>query len=183
MNEKLNKIYKIEDQIVEMNTGLNAVKHSVESAHEEIDHLKKETWRKTKVDKETLVRITKLESENTKLHNAAIDLLARSMRDNLLFYNIDEREHENSTKITHDLLEKKMGIENAEKVIKINRSRALERNETKAVGRARSLRNLIIIKSEIHQNECKTPQRFRGWNIWTVSIGDWEYKERFTPWT
>ncbi len=147
MNEKLNKLDMIEDQIVEMKTDLNAVKHSVEFAHEEIGDLKKENERKTKDDKETLERITKLESENTKLHNAVIDLEARSMRDNLLFYNIDEQEHENTTKIIHDLLEKKMGIENAQSMVKIDRSHRLGKKRVES----RKPRP-IIAKFNYHQD-------------------------------
>ncbi len=41
------KFDMIEDQIVEMKTDLNAVKHSVEFVHEEIGDLKKENERKT----------------------------------------------------------------------------------------------------------------------------------------
>ena len=44
------------------------------------------------------------------------------MGDNLLFFNIPEREQENTTEIIHELLESKMGIDDARSRIKIVRS-------------------------------------------------------------
>ncbi|CAB3980391.1 Hypothetical predicted protein [Paramuricea clavata] len=57
-----------------------------------------------------------LENENTRLNNSVIDLKARSMRDNLLFFNIDEptgEEKEDTTEIILALLEDKLEILNA----------------------------------------------------------------------
>jgi hypothetical protein len=54
-----------------------------------------------------------LEQENTALNNSVIDLKARSMRDNLIFYNIEEAERENTTEKVHRLLEEKMGFKDA----------------------------------------------------------------------
>ncbi|CAB3983606.1 Hypothetical predicted protein [Paramuricea clavata] len=147
MNQKLNKLDTIEAQICEMKKELNEVKHSVDYAHEEINDLKTESERKVKIQKETSDRIDKLEAENIKLHNAVIDLQARSMRDNLIFYNIQEREHENTTKIIHDLLEEKIGMVNAKETVKIDRSHRLgkRRNEP-------SKPRPIIVKFNYHQD-------------------------------
>lgn len=114
MNQKLDILDTIEAEICEIKDKLNDVKRSVEYAHDEIIDLKTENERKGKIQKETSDRIERLEAENIKLHNAVIDLQARSMRGNLIFYNIEEHERENTTKIIHDLLEDKMSIENVE---------------------------------------------------------------------
>ena len=98
MNQKLYKLDTIEAQICDIKEELNEVKRSVEYAHEEKADLKTESERKLKIQKETSDRIEKLEAENTKLHNAVIDLQARSMRDNLIFYNIQEKEQETQPK-------------------------------------------------------------------------------------
>ncbi|CAB3997090.1 Hypothetical predicted protein [Paramuricea clavata] len=57
-----------------------------------------------------------LENENTRLNNSVIDLKARSMCDNLLFFNIDDptgEEKEDTTEIILVLLEDKLEIPDA----------------------------------------------------------------------
>jgi hypothetical protein len=49
------------------------------------------------------------------------------MRDNLIFYNIPETRDEETTPIIHKLLEEKMGMKDATKNIKIDRSHRLGR--------------------------------------------------------
>ena len=92
---------------------LKEVKKSSEYAHKEIDDLKKENVRKAQVEKESTERIQKLEADNAALMNSVIDLKARSMRDNLLFYNLQENRDENTTEVIQNLLGEKLGLENA----------------------------------------------------------------------
>ena len=61
------------------------------------------------------------------MRSKIVDLQARSMRDNLLFFNIPETAEENKTKIIHDLLEQKLQIEDARNSIKIDRSHRIGR--------------------------------------------------------
>jgi hypothetical protein len=59
-------------------------------------------------------KINSLERDNAtiqSMRNKIIDLQARSMRNNLLFFNIPEHEKENTTESIHDLLEQKIEIE------------------------------------------------------------------------
>lgn len=49
------------------------------------------------------------------------------MRDNLLFFNIPERDQENTTEIIHELLETKMEIRDARNKVKIDRSHRIGR--------------------------------------------------------
>ena len=87
----------------------------------------------------------KLESDNAELHKAVIDLKARSMRDNLLFYNIEEWEHENTTAIIHDILEEKMGMVNAKEAVKIDRSHRLgKKRNVGNLSKPRPIRVLLL---------------------------------------
>ena len=61
----------------------------------------------------------KTEKQNDLLNNRVIDLQARSMRDNLIFYNVEEKDEENTTAIIQDILESQLEIEDA-KLIKID---------------------------------------------------------------
>ena len=79
-----------------------------------------------KSEEESKQRLDNLEQKNTSLNNCVIDLQARSMRDNLIFYNIKENDGENTTEVIHSLLESHFGIENA-KAVKIDRSHRMGR--------------------------------------------------------
>jgi hypothetical protein len=46
-----------------------------------------------------------LEESNRMLQESVIDLKARSMRDNLLFYNIEEEERENTDENNYQILD------------------------------------------------------------------------------
>jgi hypothetical protein len=73
-------------------------------------------------------RLEKLEQINPALNHRVIDLQARSMRDNLIFYNIAEKTEENATELVHSLLESQFGIEDA-KEIKIDRAHRMGRKK------------------------------------------------------
>jgi hypothetical protein len=81
------------------------------------------------------------------LRNKIVDLQARSMRDNLLFFNIPERDQGNTTEIIQELLEAKMGIHDARTKVKIGPI-GLGENENETKNRVRSLSSLTIIKTE-----------------------------------
>ena len=86
-------------------------------------------------------KINSLERDNAtiqSMRNKIIYLQARSMRDNLLFFNIPEHEKENTTEIIHDLLEQKIEIEDAHKHVKIDRSHRIGRKREATKNRDRS---------------------------------------------
>ena len=66
------------------------------------------------------MRLKTLEEQNFILTNRVIDLQARPMRDNLIFYNLEEKADENVTEVIHNLIESRLKVENA-KTIKIDR--------------------------------------------------------------
>ena len=93
---KLAKLELIEDRIKNVESNLRDVRESIDFAHAEVKDLKdNQKIRKIK-DEEIRVKVEKLEQENIALNNSVIDLKARSMRDNLIFFNIEESERENT---------------------------------------------------------------------------------------
>ncbi|CAB4023602.1 Hypothetical predicted protein [Paramuricea clavata] len=122
---KLEKLDLIETKVKSVEQELRSMKDSIEFAHSEVKDLKSDNEERKKTDELTRQQIEKLEKENEILHKSVIDLKTRSMRDNLVFYNIDENKDENTTDIIHQIMEHKLGMENAAREVKINRSHRL----------------------------------------------------------
>jgi hypothetical protein len=66
--------------------------------------------------------IRELEESNRRLQETVVDLKARSMRDNLLFFNVNEDERESTTEKIYEILERNLEIPNARDTIKVDRS-------------------------------------------------------------
>jgi hypothetical protein len=124
MMKKLNKLDMIEGRMKTLKEDLRDVKTSMKYAHAEITDLKTSHKITTTFIKETK---DKLEKENADLHNGIIDLKAWSMCDNLIFYNLPEIEHENTTEMIHQLLEDRLGMKDAKVQVRINRLHRLGR--------------------------------------------------------
>ena len=60
-----------------------------------------------RTEEKNVTRIGELEESNKRLQETVVDLKARSMRDNLLFHNIEESDEENCTEVIYSLLEEK----------------------------------------------------------------------------
>ena len=155
MSKKLDKLDIIQENMQAIEQDLKEVKKSIEYAHKEIDDLKKENVRKAQVEKESTERIQKLEADNAALMNSVIDLKARSMRDNLLFYNLPENRDENTTEVVQNLLAEKLGLENA-KNIKIDRSHRLGKKKS-----GESKPRPIVAKFNFHQDKVTILQNAR----------------------
>jgi FtsZ-binding cell division protein ZapB len=113
--KKLEKLDNIEADMKE-------IKKSLDYACAEMEDLKNEN-KLMKLDQaKAAERDNKLERDNNTLRDKVIDLQARSMRGNLLFFNIPESEKENTTEIIHDLLESKLEMTDARNKVKIDRS-------------------------------------------------------------
>jgi hypothetical protein len=85
------------------------------------------------------------------------------MRDNLIFYNIPGTRDEETTPIIHKLLEEKMGMKDATKNIKIDRSHRLGRPKPGA-----SKPQPIVAKFNYHQDRetiRRNAMKLRGTNI------------------
>ena len=156
MMTKLEKLDAIESDMKE-------IKLSLEYGHAEITDLKEENEKiKTDQNKER-ERIQKLEEDNNVLRRKIVDLQARSIGDNLLFFNIPENERENTTDIVHKILEEKMEIRDAQNTVKIDRShRTGKKREENRKPRP------IVVKFNFHQDQeyVRTHARkLKGTNI------------------
>ena len=80
-----------------------------------------------KAEDECDERVRTLEESNKQLHESVVDLKARSMRDNLLFHNIEEVEREDCTEVIYELLQEKLEIPDAKSTIKIERAHRVGR--------------------------------------------------------
>ena len=87
--------------------------------------------------------------------NSVIDLKARSVHDNLLFYNLPENRDENTTEVVQNLLGEKLGLENA-KNIKIDRSHRLDKKKS-----GESKPRPIVAKFNFHQDKVTILQNAR----------------------
>ena len=156
MMMKLEKLDNIEADMKE-------IKHSLEYAHAEIADLKKENETNKANQERDRARINKLEEDNATLCNKIVDLQARSMRDNLLFFNIPERDQGNTTEIIHELLKSKMEIDDAQNRIKIDRSHRIGK---KREGNRKP--RPIVVKFNYHQDREHVrlnAKKFKGTNI------------------
>ena len=77
-------------------------------------------WKKT--DEDTKQQLKKLQKENEILNKRVIDLKARSMCDNLIFYNLPESKDEDTTNLIYGL-----EIKDARVNLKIDRSHRLSK--------------------------------------------------------
>lgn len=125
MMKKLDTLEHIEKRIKAVEQDVKDLKTSLEYAHLEVVDIKKEFEENKEVILEVQTKIQNLEETNRKLQDNIIDLKARSMRDNLLFFNISEDENENMTETIHDILENQMEFEDAKNRVKIDRSHRL----------------------------------------------------------
>ena len=123
---------------------LKDVKDSITFIHAEVKYIKKESEQLKKSKGETKKRIENLEQLNSTLNSRVIDLQARSMRDNLIFYNIKESDREDTTEIIKDIIENTLGIENA-KSIKIDRSQRMGKKQAK-----RTTKQLAIVVAKFN---------------------------------
>ena len=130
-----------------MEQDVKELKSSIEFAHAEVKDLKEEVERSKKSDIENRMRIDCLDDENRRLHDSIVDLKVRSMRDNLLFHNVEEEARENTTDKIFQLLEEKLEIPDARNKIKIDRSHRVGRKrDTQRKPRA------IVVKFNFYQD-------------------------------
>ena len=96
------------------------------------------------------------------------------MRDNLIFYNIEEHERENTTEFILKLLEEKMDIQDAATKIKIDRSHRLGRRR-ESTDKPRP----IIVKLNYHQDKEHIQFNAKKLKGTTIGISE-QYPEEIT---
>ena len=154
-NGEMKQIYSMFEAVMKklekvdnIKTDVREIKKSLEFAHAEIVDLKKENESMKVNQAKTEERIETLERERNAFRDKVIDLQARSMRDNLLFFNMPESKDENTTEMIHEMLETKLGIEDARAKVKIDRSHR--------IGKKRAGNNKprpIVVKFNSHQDK------------------------------
>ena len=156
MMTRLNKLEIIEERIKKVEDRFKDLRESIDFAHAEVLDLKEDNKMRKIKDEEVRVKINKLEEDNAALKNSVIDLKARSMRDNLIFYNIDETEKENTDDKIYSLLEEEMGFEKAREKIRIDRSHRMGRMQRDGKPRPIVVKfNFFKDKEEIRLNARK----------------------------
>ena len=156
MMGKLEKLDGIEADMKE-------IKHSLEYAHAEIADLKRENETTRANQEQARTKLEKLEKDNATLRDKIVDIQARSMRDNLLFFNIPEQDKEVTTEIIHNLLETKFQIKDAKEVIEIDRSHRIGK---KREGNRKP--RPIVVKFNYHQDREHVrlnAKKLKGTNI------------------
>ena len=144
---KLDTLDDIKKRIVNVEQDVKELKSSIEFAHAEVMDLKEEVERSKKSDIENRMRTDCLEDENRRLHDSVVDLKAHSMRDNLLFHNVEEEARENTTDKIFQLLEEKLEIPDARNKIKIDRNHRVGRkHDTQRKPQA------IVVKFNFYQD-------------------------------
>jgi chromosome segregation ATPase len=124
---KLDTLDDIQKRIVCVEQDFKQMKTSLEFAHAEIKDLKDELERTKKSENEIQRKMRILEESNRLLQESVIDLKARSMLDNLLFYNVEEEERENTEEKIYQILDEKLQIPDARSRIKMDRSNRVGR--------------------------------------------------------
>ncbi len=147
-----------------MESDIKDIKASLEYAHAEIADLKQENEVMKKNNEKSMERVEKLKRDNEMMRNKIVDLQARSMQDNLLFFNMPENDKENTTEMIHDLLENKIGIEDARSKVKIDRS---HRVGCRRVGNNKP--RPIVVKFNFHQD--REYVRMNAKNLKGMKIG------------
>ena len=94
MNKKLDKLDHIEQHLARVDEDIRDVKQSYTFVHNTTDELAKQQKMNRDALKNISDKVANTEVQNPKLQQDLIDLRARSMRCNLLFYNLPESEQE-----------------------------------------------------------------------------------------
>ena len=91
MNKKLDKLDCIEIHLSRVDKDIADLKESVSFVHGSTDEIKKEQSSQAKLLQDLNEKVMKIEAQAAVLQQNLVDLRARSMRCNLLFYNLPER--------------------------------------------------------------------------------------------
>jgi tRNA threonylcarbamoyladenosine modification (KEOPS) complex Pcc1 subunit len=124
---KLETLDLINERILSVEQNVKSLTKSIEFAHAEVTDLKEEMKQRKRTEEKIVTRIGELEESNKRLQETVVDLKARSMRDNLLFHNIEESDEENCAEVIYSLLEEKLDMPDARQNIKIDRAHRVGR--------------------------------------------------------
>ncbi|KAH3830003.1 hypothetical protein DPMN_103237 [Dreissena polymorpha] len=111
----------------------------------------------------------KIRADNKSLSDEVVDLKARSMRNNLLFFNFDEehtfddRKYENCANKIHEFCEKDLAMPDARDNIRIDRAQRIGNYETDSkrplVVRFNYYQEILTVKQKVMDPACKVDKR------------------------
>ncbi|CAB4006722.1 unc-13-like C [Paramuricea clavata] len=122
MNKKLDKLESIEAHLKHVDHDITELKHSLSYMHDTTEELKLKQTSYDDILLKNEEKIGSLEKLASTLKEELIDLRARSMRSNLMFYNLPENDEEDPEKVVSEVLEKinpefkKMEIERVHRI-------------------------------------------------------------------
>ncbi|KAK3094851.1 hypothetical protein FSP39_007029 [Pinctada imbricata] len=125
------KVVNLDLNVKKLEERIEVVENSRQFDSESMNSLQKEQKeikvRNTEEVTELRNAVKALQADHTKSTEDIIDIQCRSMRDNLMFYNIPEGEEENCTEKIGHFMEENMKIEGAKSSIKIERAHRVGR--------------------------------------------------------
>jgi hypothetical protein len=172
MMVKLETLDEIKERILCVEKDVKQMKDSIEFVHAEVNDLKDEVEKTKRSDEENRRKIRELEDTNRRLQESVVDLKARSMRDNLLFFNVKEDEKENTTEKIYDILEQNLEIFDARNKVKIDRSHRVGR---KRVSQRKP--RAIVVKFNYFQDREQVRQNARKLKGTRIGIAEQFPKE------
>lgn len=113
MSKKMEKLDSIEQHLARVDEDIYELKKSCQYVHDCVEELEQNDKKNKDMFKQITDKVSKLEEENKKISEAVVDLRARLMRNNLIFYSIDEskdNEEDNCMEKVQDVIEK-VGVE------------------------------------------------------------------------
>ena len=128
VNSSENKVEESNRKIVEIEKSSLFDSQSCEEIKTKQSSIDSALWAEKERCDKLSNQFNHLKRENNRLSEEVIDMQARSMRDNLLFFNFeeqrapDERKNENCIKIIHDFCENILQIPDVQSTIKIDRA-------------------------------------------------------------
>ena len=110
MAKKLKKLDHIDAHLHAVDQEIKELKHSLTFLHDTMTEIKnKQDAQEVQLNK-LKKEVAEVKGVTTKLEREIVDIRARSMRSNLIFYNVPEEAHENLAQVVQSVITK-MGIE------------------------------------------------------------------------
>ena len=115
MAKKLEKLDHIDAHLHAVDQEIKELKHSLTFLHDTMAEIKnKQDAQEVQLDK-LEKEVAEVKGVNAKLEREIVDIRARSMRSNLIFYNVPEEAHENPEQVVRSVITK-MGIEDGKDI-------------------------------------------------------------------
>ena len=170
MTQMNSKITVLEQKVSETDKKISEIEaskafesqtfHEISGTQKKIDSgLKKSQEQYDKINDQ----FNRLKNENKRLNEEITDLQSRSMRDNLLFYNLqektttEERRVENCTLLIHEFCELSLGLDNARNNIRIDRAHRIGKYQH---GKSRP----IVVKFNYYQDKLSVKEKVKEKN-------------------